>query len=150
MVQHESVRFFAHACSTFLSLSFFRNHIHICERTWHCALGLQPQSLVQHGDLPRRFPTATAAFLVTPNHNGLSALFGIAESIDGQTSRSGSTWDLAGRAISGAPEQRMFEKLERPDFLADVKPLLTAEEDARFPKTPRGTRLQPCSATSFG
>lgn len=26
----------------------------------------------------------------------------------------------------------MFEKLERPDFLADVKPLLTAEEAARF------------------
>nr|WP_283817625.1 hypothetical protein [Bradyrhizobium diazoefficiens] len=26
----------------------------------------------------------------------------------------------------------MFDKLERPDFLADVKPLLTAEEAARF------------------
>jgi hypothetical protein len=26
----------------------------------------------------------------------------------------------------------MFDKLERPDFLADVKPLLTAEEAERF------------------
>jgi predicted nucleotidyltransferase component of viral defense system len=41
--------------------------------------------------------------------------------------------DLSGQAISRAQaEQRMFEKLERPDFLADVKPLLTAEEAARF------------------
>ena len=29
-------------------------------------------------------------------------------------------------------EKRMFEKLERPGFLADVHPLLTAEERARF------------------
>ena len=41
--------------------------------------------------------------------------------------------DLSGQAISRAQaEQRMFEKLERPNFLADVKPLLTAEEAARF------------------
>jgi predicted nucleotidyltransferase component of viral defense system len=41
--------------------------------------------------------------------------------------------DLSGQAISRAQaEQRMFEKLERPDFLADVKPLLMAEEAARF------------------
>ncbi|MFT4117912.1 nucleotidyl transferase AbiEii/AbiGii toxin family protein [Bradyrhizobium sp.] len=41
--------------------------------------------------------------------------------------------DLSGQAISRAQaEQRMFEKLERPDFLADVKPLLTAEEAERF------------------
>lgn len=41
--------------------------------------------------------------------------------------------DLSGQAISRAQaEQRMFEKLERSDFLADVKPLLTAEEAARF------------------
>ena len=29
-------------------------------------------------------------------------------------------------------EKRMFEKLERPGFLADVHPLLTAEERERF------------------
>jgi hypothetical protein len=41
--------------------------------------------------------------------------------------------DLSGQTISRAQaEQRMFDKLERPDFLADVKPLLTAEEAARF------------------
>jgi predicted nucleotidyltransferase component of viral defense system len=40
---------------------------------------------------------------------------------------------LSDQAISRAQaEQRMFEKLEQPDFLADVKPLLTAEEAARF------------------
>jgi predicted nucleotidyltransferase component of viral defense system len=40
---------------------------------------------------------------------------------------------LSDQAISRAQaEQRMFEKLERADFLADVKPLLTAEEAARF------------------
>lgn len=32
-------------------------------------------------------------------------------------------------------EQRMFEKLERPDFLADVRPLLTADEAERFDDT---------------
>ena len=37
--------------------------------------------------------------------------------------------DISGQVISRAQaEQRMFEKLERPDFLTDVKPLLTAEE----------------------
>lgn len=41
--------------------------------------------------------------------------------------------DPSGQAISRAQaEQRMFDKPERPDFLADVKPLLTAEEAARF------------------
>lgn len=41
--------------------------------------------------------------------------------------------DLSGQTISRAQaEQRMFDKLERPDFLADVKPLLTAEKAARF------------------
>jgi len=45
--------------------------------------------------------------------------------------------DLSNQAISRAQaEQRMFEKLERPDFLADVKPLLTAEEAARFTDEP--------------
>jgi predicted nucleotidyltransferase component of viral defense system len=40
---------------------------------------------------------------------------------------------LFGQVISRAQaEQRMFEKLERPNFLADVKPLLTAEEVAQF------------------
>jgi predicted nucleotidyltransferase component of viral defense system len=40
---------------------------------------------------------------------------------------------LSGQAISRAEaEQRMFDKLERPDFLADVLPLLTAEERERF------------------
>ncbi|MGZ9067160.1 MAG: nucleotidyl transferase AbiEii/AbiGii toxin family protein, partial [Burkholderiales bacterium] len=40
---------------------------------------------------------------------------------------------LSGQAISRAEaEQRMFAKLERPDFLADVRPLLTADEAARF------------------
>ncbi|NEU97906.1 nucleotidyl transferase AbiEii/AbiGii toxin family protein [Bradyrhizobium uaiense] len=41
--------------------------------------------------------------------------------------------ELSGQAISRAQaEQRMFDKLERPDFLADVKPLLTADEAAHF------------------
>jgi predicted nucleotidyltransferase component of viral defense system len=41
--------------------------------------------------------------------------------------------DLSNQAISRAQaEQRMFEKLERPNFLADVTPLLTAGEAARF------------------
>src|SRR6185436_14661810 len=40
---------------------------------------------------------------------------------------------LSGQAISRAQaEERMFEKLNRPDFLADVKPLLTAEGAGRF------------------
>lgn len=40
---------------------------------------------------------------------------------------------LSGQAISRAEaEQRMFAKLERPDFLADVRPLLTADEAERF------------------
>lgn len=39
----------------------------------------------------------------------------------------------SGQAISRAQaEQRMFEKLERPDFLADVRPLLTADEAGKF------------------
>ena len=41
--------------------------------------------------------------------------------------------DLSNQTISRAQaEQRMFEKLERPNFLADVKPLVTADEAARF------------------
>jgi hypothetical protein len=55
--------------------------------------------------------------------------------------------DLSGKATSRARgEQRMFGKLERPDFLADVKPLLTAEEAARL--TDETVRVA-CSATSF-
>jgi hypothetical protein len=40
---------------------------------------------------------------------------------------------LSGQSISRAEaEQRMFTKLERPNFLADVRPLLTADEAGRF------------------
>lgn len=40
---------------------------------------------------------------------------------------------LSGQVISRADaERRMLEKLERRDFLADVRPLLTADEAARF------------------
>ena len=40
---------------------------------------------------------------------------------------------LSGQSISRAEaEQRMFVKLERPNFLADVRPLLTADEAGRF------------------
>jgi predicted nucleotidyltransferase component of viral defense system len=40
---------------------------------------------------------------------------------------------LSNQRISRAEaEQRMFQKLERPDFLADVRPLLTAEEADRL------------------
>jgi predicted nucleotidyltransferase component of viral defense system len=40
---------------------------------------------------------------------------------------------LSNQTISRAQgEQRMFEKLERPNFLADVRPLLTADEAERF------------------
>ena len=39
----------------------------------------------------------------------------------------------AGQAISRAEaEQRMFEKLEEPTFLADVRPLLSADEAEKF------------------
>jgi predicted nucleotidyltransferase component of viral defense system len=41
--------------------------------------------------------------------------------------------DASGLAISRAQaEQRMFAKLDNPRFLADVRPLLTAEEAERF------------------
>ena len=41
--------------------------------------------------------------------------------------------DAAGQAISRAQaEQRMFAKLDKPQFLTDVRPLLAAEEALRF------------------
>ena len=45
-------------------------------------------------------------------------------------------------------EKRMFEKLERPGFLADVHPLLTAEERERSTMRPESARSSGCSTDS--